>query len=212
MSGAYLLLGGPDADQTCDPFVKGIVTPDRCLVFGIIDFLQIVLRVCINRKHAEKLWQTICKQNSQFMYVPGTLDLLSPSTKMPTGQPTAATTVAGLREVLNVLSRNHVTDANRKVLEDIFARYHAGDKSMIVEIDLNAKEQIPRFPRFNYNFQPPTASAPEPVQSIIIEEAGVDAPDSDASSDGSIEWDFTSTEDHSVKSNKKRKKNNPSIP
>ncbi len=211
MSVVYLLLGGPDADEKCDPFVKDIVTPDHCHVFGIIDFLQIVLRVCINRKHAEKLWQTICKQNSQFMFVPGTLDLLVPSTKMPENQPTAATTVAGLKAVLDVLSRNHVTDANRKVLEDIFARHAAGDWSMIVQIDLNAQEH-PQVPRFNYNFQPPTASAPEPVQSIIIEDPEAGAPEPDASADGSIEYDFSSTEDHIVKSNKKRKKNNPSIP
>jgi len=203
MSVAYLILGGPDVSQRCDPFVKGIVTPERLHVFGIIDFLQIVLRVCINRKHAEKLWQTICKQNSQFMHVPGTLDLLSPSTKMPKTQPTAGTTVAGLRGVLDVLSRNHVTDANRKVLEDIFARYAAGDRSMVVEIDLNAKEH--KIPRFNYNFQPPSVSH-EPVASVILEDAGVDAPDSDASEEGSIEYDFGSTEDHIVKSNKKRKK------
>ena len=180
-------------------------------MFSIIDFLQIVLRVCINRKHAEKLWQTICKQNPQFMFVPGTLDLLSPSKKMPENKPTAGTTVAGLKAVLDVLSRNHVTDAKRKVLEDIFARYAAGDWSMIVQIDLNAQvhEQVPRF---NYNFQPPTVSAQEPVQSIIIEDPEAGAPEPEASTDGSIEYDFSSTEDHIVKSNKKRKKNNSRIP
>ncbi len=201
MSVAYLLLGGPDVSQRCDPFVKGIVTPDRCFVFSIIDFLQIVLRVCINRKHAEKLWQTICKQNSQFMYVPGTLDLLVPSKKMPENQPTAGTTVAGLKAVLDVLSRNHVTDANRKILEDIFARHAAGDWSMIVQINLNDKEH-PQIPRFNYNFQPPSVSH-EPVASVIIEdvEAGAAEPvSSRESSCTSIEYDFTSTDDHMVRS------------
>jgi hypothetical protein len=195
MSVAYLLLGGPDVSQRCDPFVKGIVTPERLHVFSIIDFLQIVLRVCINRKHAEKLWQTICKQNPQFMYVPGTLDLLSPSKKMPENKPTAGTTVAGLRAVLDVLGRNHVTDANRKVLEDIFARYHAGDTSMIVEIDLNAKEH--KIPRFNYNFQPPSVSH-EPVASVIIEDVEAGAPEPESSRESSMEYDFTSTEDHMV--------------
>ena len=145
------------------------------------------------------------------MHVPGTLDLLASSTKMPKTQPTAGTTVAGLKGVLDVLRRNHVTDANRKVLEDIFARYAAGDWSMIVQIDLNAQvhEQVPRF---NYNFQPPTVSAQEPVQSIIIEDPEAGAPEPEASTDGSIEYDFSSTEDHIVKSNKKRKKNNSRIP
>jgi hypothetical protein len=181
MSVAYLLLGGPlpdesdDESKKCDPFVKGIVTPDRFHVFSIIDFLQIALKGQKDRNYADWLWQTTCRQNSQFMYVPGTLDLLVPSTNMPNGQPTAGTTVAGLREVLNVLSRNHVTDANRKVLEDIFDRYAAGDRSMVVEIDLNA-EVHPQIPLFNYNFQPPTAS-----------NSAVD-----------IEYDFASTEDHMV--------------
>ncbi len=169
MSVAYLLLGGPDADEKCDTFVEGIVTPDRFHIFGIIDFLQISLRGKKTRKYAEKLWKTICRQNSQFMYVPGTLDLLVPSTNMPKGKPTAGTTVAGLRAVLNVLGRNHVTDTNRKVLEDIFARYVAGDRSMIVEVDLNAHVH-PQIPRFSYNFQPPTLSN-TPIASIVIEDA-----------------------------------------
>jgi hypothetical protein len=96
-------------------------------------------------------------------------------------------TVAGLHAVLQVLGRNHVTDANRKVLEDIFARYHAGDFSMIVEIDINAK--VHDIPRFNYNFQPPSVSH-APVASILIEES---------SRESSMEFDFSSTEDHIVR-------------
>ena len=172
MSVAYLLLGGPDADQGFDPYVKGIVTPDRFHVFEIYDFLQIVLTENRNRTGIKKLWRDICKQNAQFMYVQGTLDLLAPSSKMRKTEPkkgaSPGTTVAGLQAVLHVLGRNHVTDANRKVLEDIFARYHAGDRSMVVEIDLNAK--VHDIPRFNYNFQPPSVSH-APVASIVVEEA-----------------------------------------
>jgi len=54
-----------------------------------------------------------------------------------------------------------VTDANRKVLEDIFARYAAGDKSMLVFVDLNAQFHH-QVPAFSYNMQPPTAREPEP--------------------------------------------------
>ena len=132
------------------------------------------------------------------MFVPGTLDLLSPSKRMLENKPTAGTTVAGLREVLNVLSRNHVTDANRKVLEDIFARHAAGDWSMIVQIDLNAKEH--KIPRFNYNFQPPSVSH-VPVASIVVEDAeagAVEPVSSRESSSTSMEYDFTTTYDHMV--------------
>jgi hypothetical protein len=88
------------------------------------------------------------------MEVEGTVGLADPSTKMPKREPTAGTTVEGLKAVLDVLGRNHVTDANRKVLEDIFARYATGDMSMVVVVNLNDKEH-PQIPLFNYNFQPP---------------------------------------------------------
>jgi hypothetical protein len=202
MSVAYLLLGEPDADQGFDPYVKGIVTPDRFHVFEIYDFLQTILIDNRNRTGIKKLWNDICKQNAQFMYVQGTLDLLSPSSKMRKTEPkkgaSPGTTVAGLQAVLHVLGRNHVTDANRKVLEDIFARYHAGDRSMIVEIDLNSKVH-PQVKRFNYNFQPPSISH-APVASVVVEEAGAAEPGpSSRESSGSMEFDFTSTEDHIVR-------------
>jgi hypothetical protein len=60
---------------------------------------------------------------------------------MPKYPPTTGTTVAGLRGILDVLG-NHVTDANRKGLEDIFARFHAGDTSMLVFVNLDDKEKI----------------------------------------------------------------------
>jgi hypothetical protein len=105
-----------------------------------------------------------------------------------------------------------VTDANRKVLEDIFARHAAGDWSMIVQIDLNAQEH-PQVPRFNYNFQPPTASN-APVASLIIEEAGAGAQTEPFSRESSPEFDFTSTEDHivmSISSGPERKKNHHGV-
>jgi hypothetical protein len=76
----------------------------------------------------------------------------------------------GLKGVLDVLG-NRVAEACRKVVEDIFARYMVGDRSMIVEVNLNETVH-PQIPRFSYNFQPPTASAQEPVDSIIVEDAG----------------------------------------
>jgi hypothetical protein len=119
---------------------------------------------------------------------------------MPKYPPTAGTTVAGLRAVLDVLDRNQVTDANRKGLEDIFARYHAGDTSMLVFVNLDDK-QHPQIPRFSCNFQPPSVSN-APVASPIIEdtEAGTAEPAaSRESSSTSMEFDFTSTEDHVVR-------------
>lgn len=207
----YLLLGGPyemvrdGVVIKDDMFVKGIVTPD-CCIFSIYDFMQIVLGR--DRDYVKKKWKTMCKRNSQFMYVEGVLGLEVPSSK--TRKITAkqgaspGTTVAGLRAVLDVMGINQVSDANRKTLEDIFTRYATGERSMIVEVDLTAKEH--KIPRFSYNFQPPSISH-EPVASMIIEDARAGALEPDASEEGSIEWDFSSNEDHMVKSNKKRKKN-----
>ncbi len=154
MSVAYLLLGQPHVDEKCDPFIKGIITPDHFHIFSIYDFLQKILIGNKNRTYVKKLWTTLCRQHTQFMEVEGILDLAVRSSKMPKTPPTAGTTVAGLRGVLDVLNDNQVTVANRRTLEDIFARYAAGDMSMIVEVNLNDKEH-PHIPLFNYNFQPP---------------------------------------------------------
>ena len=162
MSVVYLLLSGRDC------FIGGIITPDAYHVFSIYEFLQKVLIGNKNRTYVKKLWDILCNQNSQFMYVQGTLDMAVRSTKMPKTPPTAGTTVAGLRAVLDVMGRNQVTDANRKVLEDIFARYATGDRSMLVEVNLN-DHSYPQIPRFSYNLQPPTASAQEPVASMLTE-------------------------------------------
>jgi hypothetical protein len=168
MSVVYLLLGGRDA------IVSGIITPDGLHVFSIYDLLQIVMIGDKSRNYVRNLWTTLCRQNSQFMEVEGTLDLAVPSTKMRKTEPkkgaTAGTTVMGLKGVLDVLG-NRVAEACRKVVEDIFARYMVGDRSMIVEVNLNETVH-PQIPRFSYNFQPPTASAQEPVDSIIVEDAG----------------------------------------
>ena len=163
MSVVYLLLGGRDA------IVNGIFTPDGFHVFSIYEFLEIVLIGNKNRTYVKKLWKNICRQHSHFMEVQGTLALAIPSTKMPKTPPTAGTTVAGLQGILDVLG-NRVTADCRKVVEDIFTRYMAGDMSMIVHVNLNHKEH-PQIPHFNYNLQPPTASSQVPVDSIIIEDA-----------------------------------------
>ncbi len=204
MSVVYLLLGGPDADQKSEQYIGGIITPDHCLVFSIYDFLEKVLihksGKPPSRTYVKGFWNKLCKRNPQFMEVQGTLDLAVRSSKMPKYPPTAGTTVAGLWAVLHVLDSNDVTDANRKGLEDIFARYHAGDTSMLVFVNLDDKEH-PQIPRFSYNFQPPSVSN-APVASPIIQdtEAGAAEPASSReSSSTSMEFDFTSVEDHVVR-------------
>jgi hypothetical protein len=192
MSVVYLLLGG--RDET----IGGIITPDGFHVFSIYDFMQIVLIGHKNHTYVKKLWKGICRRHSHFMEVQGTLGLAVPSTKMPKTQPTAGTTVAGLKGILDVLG-NYVAEDCHKVVEDIFVRYMTGEKSMIVDVDLNATVH-PQIPRFNYNFQPPTASAQEPVASMLIEEAGAgDSEPEPSSEEESIQFDFSSTDDHIVR-------------
>ena len=187
MSVAYLLLGG----EYC--FIGGIITPDGYHVFSIYEFLEKILIGNKNHTYVKNLWNSVCNQNSQFMEVQGTLALAVPSSKMPKKTPTAGTTVAGLKGVLDVLG-NSVAPARRKTVEDIFARYMLGDWSMLVYVNLNATVH-PQIPRLSYNFQPPTASSNAPVASIIIEDAG---PPSDEDSD-SMQFDFSSTADHIVR-------------
>jgi hypothetical protein len=153
-----------------------------------------------SRMYVKDFWKKLCKRNSQFTQVQGTLDLAVRSTKMPKTPPTAGTTVAGLRGVLDVLG-NFVTPECRKTVEDIFARYMLGDWSMLVFVNLNDKSH-PQIPDFShYNFHPPTASN-MPVASPIINnaEAGAAEPASSReSSSTSMEFDFTLTEDHIVR-------------
>ena len=169
MSVVYLLLGGRDAT------IGGIITPDGFHVFSIYDFMQIVLIGHKNRTYVKKLWKGICRRHSHFMEVEGTLDLAVPSTKTRKTEPkkgaTAGTTIAGLQGVLDVLG-NRVAEACRKTVEDIFARYGAGDRSMVVFVNLNDKEH-PQIPDLShYNFQPPRASSDVTVDSIIVDDAG----------------------------------------
>ena len=147
MSVVYLLLGGRDA------VVKGIITPDGFYVFSIYEFMEIVLIGGKRRKYVVDLWDTLSRQNTQFMEVQGTLALAVPSKKMPKAEPTAGTTVIGLRGVLDVLG-NRVSENCRKTVEDIFARYMLGDSNMLVFVNLDDKEH-PQIPRFSCNFKPP---------------------------------------------------------
>ena len=187
MSVVYLLLGGHDE------IVKGIITPDGFHIFSIYDFMQIVMIGKKSHTYVKREWKKLSSHHSHFMEVRGTLALAVPSSKMPNTAPTAGTTIAGLKGVLDVLG-NSVAGARRKTVEDIFARYMLGDRSMVVEVNLNATVH-PHIPRLSYNFQPPTASSNAPVASIIVEDA---EPSSDDHSD-SMQFDFSSTADHIVR-------------
>ncbi len=169
-----MLLGRPNAfGNKCDAICKGILTPDNYHVFSILDFLQIVLSSCPepqkSRKAVQKLWRDVCRCNAQFMQVQGTLTLAVPTPKMrktdPKAGATAGMTVPGLKALLDVLGNHQVSADCRRVVEDIFARYMLGDKSMLVQINLNDK--VHRIPSFSYNFQPPTAREPESGASSV---------------------------------------------
>ena len=151
MSVVYLLLGGHDE------IVKGIITPDGFHIFSMYDFMKIVMIGNKSHTYVKKQWQKLSSQHSHFTEVQGTLALAVPSPKMPNTAPTAGTTIVGLKGVLDVLG-NSVSPARRKTVEDIFARYMLGDRSMVVEVNLNATVH-PQIPRLSYNFQPPTASS-----------------------------------------------------
>jgi len=147
----YLLLGGRDAS------VGGIITPDGFHVFSIYDFMQLVISgkgPRKSRKYVLNLWNDICRQNSQFTEVKGTLDVAVPSTKMKK-TPTAGMSVMGLQALLHVLG-NQVSATLRPFVEATLANYMAGDRCMTIEVDLNATVH-PQIPSFHPNFMPPNA-------------------------------------------------------
>jgi hypothetical protein len=107
-----------------------------------------------NRTHVKKLWKTLSRDTSKLTEVKQALVLAVPSTKMRK-LTTSGMTVMELQSLLDVLG-NRVHVELRMIVEATFARYMAGDRSMIIEVDLNATvhEQIPSL---NYNFKPPTS-------------------------------------------------------
>ena len=127
-----------------------------------------------NHTYVKKEWKKLSCRHSHFMEVGGTLDLAVTSTKMRKTPPTAGTTVMGLQTLLDVLV-NRVAEPLRKTVGDIFARYMAGDWSMLVYVNLNATVH-PQIPHLSHNFHPPFSSTEDHIvreQDVLTSEITV---------------------------------------
>ena len=137
--------------------LRGMVAWDNMHIFSILDFTMLI---CHNKteKYAKRVWNTLKKDSSNFMQLQQYF-----SSSIPITDTIPGTTVMGLQALMNVLG-NRVNEDFRQIIEDTFARYIAGDWSMLTIVDWNSPVHEQNM-RQHYNFKPPTAS-------IIIEDAG----------------------------------------
>lgn len=150
MSAVYLMLWS-------NASVRGIITENGLHVFSSYDFMELVISgkgPRKSRKFIHKLWKDICLNNSQFMEVKKTLRPAVASTKMQL-TPTAGMTVMGLQALLHALDK-HVSATLRPFVEATLANYMLGDRSSVIEVDLNQTAH-PQIPSFHPNFMPPNA-------------------------------------------------------
>ena len=120
MLAVYLKLG--------DVTLRGMVALDGMHVFSILDFMMFV---CHKKtlQHAEGVWNNLKNDTAKFMELQQYFGSVVPSTNTIPG-----TTVNGLYALMNVLD-NKVNPNSRRIVEDIFARYIAGDMSMLTFIE-----------------------------------------------------------------------------
>jgi hypothetical protein len=130
MSAVYLMLSS-------NASVRGIITEHGMHIFCLYDFMQHVLVHDVNgrksRTYVKNLFKTLCRENSQFMEFKKTLRPAVASTKMQL-TPTAV----------------------RPFVEATLANYMLGDRSSVIEVDLEQAAH-PQIPSFHPNFMPPYA-------------------------------------------------------
>jgi hypothetical protein len=140
MFAVYLNFGGHAT-------LKGMIALDGMHVFSIYDFMMFV---CHKKtlQYAKRIWKNLRNDTAKFMELQQYFGSDVASTNMIPG-----TTVMGLQALMNVLD-NKVNQDSRWIVEDIFARYIAGDMSMLTVVDLNATD-YEQYPNNHYNFMPP---------------------------------------------------------
>jgi hypothetical protein len=139
MLAVYLKLG--------DMTLRGMIAMDGMHIFAIHDFIMFVC----NKKtlpYAKRIWKNLRNDTAKFMELQQYFGSDVSSTNMIPG-----TTVMGLHALMNVLD-NKVNQDSRWIVEDVFARYLAGDRSMLTVVDLNATN-YEQNPYNHYNFMPP---------------------------------------------------------
>jgi len=150
MSAVYLMLWS-------NASVRGILTEDGQHIFCLLDFMQLVLHDANGRKsrmYVKNLFKTVCRENAQFMKIRKPMRPAVASTKMMV-TPTPGMTVVGLQALLQALGQ-HVSATLRPCVEATLANYMLGDRSSVIEVDLEQAAH-PQIPAFHPNFMPPYA-------------------------------------------------------
>ena len=139
MLAVYLNLG--------DVTLRGMIAWDGMHIFSILDFMMFV---CHKKtlQYAKRIWNDLKNDTAKFMELQQYFGSDVSNTNMIPG-----TSVMGLHALMNVLD-NKVDQDSRWIVEDVFARYLAGDRSMLTVVDLNAPK-YEKYPTNHYNFMPP---------------------------------------------------------
>jgi hypothetical protein len=138
MLAVYLKLG--------DLTLRGMIAMDGMHVFSIYDFMMFVCKKK-TLQYAKRIWKNLRNDTAKFMELQQYFGSDVSSTNMIPG-----TTVMGLHALMNVLD-DKVNRDSRWIVEVVFARYLAGDQSMLTMVDLNATN-YEQYPNDHYNFIP----------------------------------------------------------
>jgi hypothetical protein len=152
--------------------VRKTTTSDDQEVFSVMNFMKLVCK----SDHATT-WKDLKNlPEMEVLVVVVPLRVKSPPTPYKPPVMTRlgpATTRTGLQKLLLLLGEK-MKDEFRQLDDSAFNLFMSGDNSRITEFDFSStkplKERKKKQIHYNhYNFMPPTASAQEPVASMLIE-------------------------------------------
>ena len=143
-----------------DVSVRGITTLDGIHIFSAYDFISAVCKK--TGSYSRLLWKRLICDTSKFKHVNEDLLLASTSTKIRR-RVTPGLTVSGLQRLLHIIHKKMPEDSHT-IVESILSLYMTGDRSMIIEVDLNSTVTLFDAKSYrdilslHYNFEPPVTT------------------------------------------------------
>jgi len=151
--------------------LRGTMLPDGGMELSIIDFISKTCQKTDGGAYARQQWLRMQKPSHEHYnevvteVVPRCHSLVLQGSG---GQKTPCTDIQGLQRILTILG-GKVAAEYRRILNDLFLRYMAGDLSMISELEDNAASDAPAnvLARDALTREPvPVIAAPEPQPAI----------------------------------------------
>ena len=127
---------------TSDGSLRGLNTPDHGEMFSVFDFITKVCRKTDGGSYARQQWLRMNKPKHEHYAEVKALLCRYFVVNGSSGRPTPCTDIRGLQSLL-ILLGGKVSDGYRKILNDLFLRYLAGDREMIKRMEANAASDAP---------------------------------------------------------------------